>query len=278
LLDAHAVRQGDYEVRLLLAPECKQKIRIPDTERGWMSASGLTTTQLNDLRQFDSPTICNAVELWNLRPRNLGYMNLDIKACFPTFPPMVGYALTSTFRSMAPPRGGDAYGSIGAQLDAFDACPGPPVIVFQDLDEPCASATFGEVMCSTYKRFGAQGLITSGTGRDLAQVESLGFPAFTNGATAAHGYCHILSINRPVSVGGMIIYPGDLLHGDLNGITTIPAEIATEVPEVCREIARAEAIVLDYLRLEHVTIAGFNVARKECGDAINALGKRLRRE
>ena len=108
-------------------------------------SAGLSPDQLAELRQFDSPTICNAVELWNLRPRNTGYMNPTIKACFPAFPPMVGYALTSTFRSMAPPRGGDVYGSIGAQLDAFADIPGPPVIVFQDLDEPCASATFGEV-------------------------------------------------------------------------------------------------------------------------------------
>lgn len=241
-----------------------------------MAASGLTTAQLDALRQYDSPTICNAVELWNIHPRNLGYMNSSIKANFPQFPPMVGYALTSTFRSMAPPRGGDVYASIGAQIEAFADIPGPPVIVFQDLDEPSAAATFGEVMCTSYKRFGAQGLITSGTGRDLAQVEALGFPTFTNGACAAHGYCHILSINGPVSVGGMIIYPGDLLHGDLNGVTTIPTEIATEVPDVCKEIARAEAIVLDYLKSENVTVAGYNAARKECGDMINALGKRLR--
>jgi 4-hydroxy-4-methyl-2-oxoglutarate aldolase len=240
--------------------------------------AGLSPEQLAELRQFDSPTVCNAVELWNLRPRNTGYMNETIKACFPAFPPMVGYALTSTFRSRAPPRGGDVYGSIGAQLDAMSEIPGPPVIVFQDLDEPCASATFGEVMCTTYKRFGAQGLITSGAGRDLAQVDGLNFPAFTNGAIAAHGYCHIISINVPITVGGIIIYPGDLLHGDLNGVTTVPAEIASEVPEVCREIARAEAIILDYLKESAVTVAGFNAVRKECGDAINKLGKKLRGE
>ena len=241
-------------------------------------SAGLSPDQLAELRQFDSPTVCNAVELWNLRPRNTGYMNSSIKACFPAFPPMVGYALTSTFRSMAPPRGIDVYGSIGAQLDALADIPGPPVVIFQDLDEPCASATFGEVMCSTYKRFGAQGLITSGAGRDLAQVEGLGFPAFTNGAIAAHGYCHIISINVPITVGGIIVYPGDLLHGDLNGITTIPTEIASEVPEICREIARAEAIILDYLKQADVTVTGFNTARKECGDAINKVGKRLRSE
>ena len=218
------------------------------------------------------------MELWNLRPRNLGYMNESIKAMSPRLPPMVGYALTSTFRSMCAPRSGDAYGSIGAQLDAMSAVPGPPVIVFQDLDQPCASATFGEVMCTTYKRFGATGLITSGTGRDLEQVDNIDFPTFTNGAIAAHGYCHILSINIPVTVGGLTIFPGDLLHGDLNGVTTIPPEIATEVPEVCDEIARAEAIILNYLKGDKVDVAGFNAARKECGDQIAKLGKKLRGE
>lgn len=243
-----------------------------------MSAPGLTIAQLAELAKFDSPTICNAVELWNRLPRNEGYMDQSIKACFPQFPPMVGYALTSTFRSMKPPRSGDAYASIGAQLDAMASIPGPPVVVFQDLDQPCASATFGEVMCTTYQKFGAKGIVTSGTGRDLAQVEAIGFPAFTNGAIAAHGYCHILGINTPVTVGGMVIYPGDLLHGDLNGITTIPHDIASEVPGVCQEIADAEAIVLGYLKQESVTVAGFNEARRACGDAIEKLGRRLRGE
>lgn len=243
-----------------------------------MSTPGLSKAQLDELRQFDSPTVCNAVELWDLRPRNAGYMNSSIKACFPSMPPMVGYALTTTFRSMSPPRGGDAYSSIGSQLDAWDAIPGPPVVVFQDLDEPCAAATFGEVMCSTYKRFGAAGLITSGTGRDLAQVEALGFPAFTNGAMAAHGYCHFLTVNAPVTVGGIVVHPGDLLHGDLNGVTTIPIEIASEVAGVCLEIAKAEAIVLDYLKGETLSKSEFNARRKECGDMIGKLGKRLRGE
>src|SRR5438874_6843881 len=184
--------------------------------------SGVSADVLKQLALFDTPTIANAVELWNLRPRNLGYMNGSIVSCFPKLPPMVGYALTTTFRSMSPPRGGDAYAGIAQQLEAFSDFPGPPVIVFQDLDVPCASATFGEVMCSTYKAFGAAGLITSGTGRDLDQVEALAFPCFTGGTICAHGYCYLPSINVPVHVGGVTVHPGDLLHGDRNGVTTIP--------------------------------------------------------
>ena len=242
------------------------------------STTGLTAAQLAELAKYDSPTICNAVELWNLYPRNLGYMNDSIKASSPQLPPMVGYALTSTFRSMAAPRTGDAYGTMTKQLELFPTLPGPPVVVFQDLDQPVAAATFGEVMCTTYKKFGATGLITSGGGRDLAQVDGLGFPTFTSGAIAAHGYCHFPQINVPVTVGGMVIYTGDLLHGDLNGVTRIPHEIAGEVAHVCEEIAKAEAIILNYLKQPSVTVAEFDAARAECTSMINALGKRLRGE
>ncbi|MCC7424371.1 MAG: RraA family protein [Planctomycetaceae bacterium] len=236
----------------------------------------LTASDLAALREFDTPTICNVIELFNVRPRNTGYMNHHIKAAFPKMPPMVGFALTSTFRSMAAPRGGDAYASIVKQLEVIPSLPGPAVIVFQDLDEPTAAATFGEVMCTTYKAFGSTGLITSGTGRDLDQVERIGYPVFTSGANCSHGYCHILQVGLPVSVGGITVFQGDLLHGDLNGVTTIPIEIARAIPEGCRELAAAENIILDYLKGPGLTAKGLDDARKACGDAIAKLGKRLR--
>ena len=238
----------------------------------------LSAAQLADLAKHDTPTICNVIELWDIRPRNAGYMNHTIQACFPQLPPMVGYALTSTFRSMAPPRGGDVYASMTAQIEQFESLPGPPVIVFQDLDDPVASATFGEVMCTTYQAFGARGLITSGTGRDLDQVEAIRFPAFTGGTTCSHGYCHIISVGVPVTVGGIAVYQGDLLHGDRNGVTTIPHEIASEIPDACRELMAAEDVVLKYCRGGDINPKGFTEARNECGAMIARLGKRLRGE
>jgi regulator of RNase E activity RraA len=236
----------------------------------------LSAATLAELAKYDTPTVCNVVELWDLYPRNLGYMNASIVACYPKLPPMVGYALTSTFRAMSPPRSGDVYSGIAQQVEAFADMPGPPVIVFQDLDVPCAAATFGEVMCSTYKAFGSAGLITSGAGRDIEQVAALNYPAFTNGTICAHGFCHTLSVNVPVTVGGMTIYPGDLLHGDLNGVTRIPHEIASEVPDACREVMVAEAIVLDYLKGPNLNPKDFAEARKACAAKIKELEKRLK--
>lgn len=230
------------------------------------------------LARFDTPTVCNAIELFDVRPRNTGFMNDSIKACFPRMPPMVGYAVTSTFRSMSPPRSGDVYASMSQQVESYANLPGPPVMVYQDLDNPVISATFGEVMCSVYKAFGAKGLITSGAGRDLEQVENLGFPTFTSGAICAHGYCHTLAVNVPVTVGGICIYPGDLLHGDLNGVSTIPHDIASEVPQVCEELAAAEKFVLDYCRGSNLTPAGLGEARKECMAAMDRISTRVRRK
>ncbi len=238
--------------------------------------AGVSPETLAKLKKYDTPTICNVVELWDMRSRSRGYMDKSIMACYPKLPPMVGYALTTTFRSMEPPKGLDAYAGIAGQLEVFDQFSGPPVLVFQDLDQPCASATFGEVMCTTYKQFGASGLITSGTGRDLEQVAPLDFPCFTSGSICAHGYCHMLHINVPVTVGGMAIFPGELLHGDLNGITTIPVEVASEVPDACDELAAAEKIILDYVKGPNINPKGFAEARKACGAKIAELANRLK--
>jgi regulator of RNase E activity RraA len=238
----------------------------------------LNRDQLAALQKYDTPTVCNVVELFDVRPRSAGFMNDSIKCCFGHLPPMVGYALTTTFRSFSPPKSGNVYAGMKEQLDGFAELPGPAVVVFQDLDQPVCSATFGEVMCSVYKAFGAAGLITSGAGRDLDQVEAIKFPAFTNGTICAHGYCHMLHMNIPVTVGGLIIEPGVLLHGDRNGVTTIPAEVASEVADGCKDLMAAEQIILDYVRGPNPTVQGFAEARKASTDAINKIGQRLRKK
>jgi len=203
-------------------------------------------------------------------------MDARIQACFPKLPPMVGFAATATYRSAAPPRSGDVYAGIADQVESFAKLPGPPVVVFQDLDNPVAAATFGEVMATTYKCFGAVGLITSGAGRDLDQVEALAFPCFSNGTICAHGYCHIVHISIPVHVGGVMVQPGDLLHGDRNGVTTVPNEIASSVADACPEFMAAEAVVLDYLKHGGTDPKKFAAARKECHDRIETLAHKLK--
>jgi 4-hydroxy-4-methyl-2-oxoglutarate aldolase len=227
------------------------------------------------LCKYDTPTVCNVVELFDCRPRTHGYMDGRIQACFPKLPPMVGYASTATYRAAAAPRSGDVYANLADQLAAFTELPGSPVIVFQDLDNPVAAATFGEVMCTTYKSFGAAGLVTSGAGRDLDQVEALGFPCFSNGTICSHGCCHIMQTHVTVQVGGATVHPGDVIHGDRNGVTTIPNELASAVARACEEFAAAEAVVLNYLRAGPPNLPGFQKAYKECRERVEALARKV---
>ena len=238
----------------------------------------ITCETLEKLVKFDTPTICNLIELFDVRPRTAGYMDDRIKACFPEMPPMVGFAATATFRAFMPPRKGDGYASLDDQVERFGELDGPAIVVFQDLDSPSVAATFGEVMCTIYKTFGAQGLITSGTGRDLDQVRKIGFPVFTSGANCSHGYVHIPHIHIPVHVGGLAVYPNDLIHGDCNGVTTIPNDIAIEVADVGDEFVAAEAVILEAMHQPNPSLSTLKAARDEAGSRMDALRKRVSRK
>lgn len=241
-----------------------------------MEIPQLSPSDLALLRRFDTPTICNVIEVFKVRPQTAGYMDGRIRACFPEMPPIVGYASTVTFRSAAAPASGSAYGTLDSQVARFAELPQPVIVVFQDLDSPPVAATFGEVMAQTYKAFGAAGLITSGAGRDLDQVRAVGFPCFSDGVICSHGYPCILDVHVPVNVGGVTLHPGDLLHGDCNGVTTIPHDIASEVAHACEEFAAAEQIVIDYVKAGNVTPKGLGEARAAMAARIRKLSEQVR--
>jgi regulator of RNase E activity RraA len=237
----------------------------------------ITHDTLKRLAQFDTPTICNVIELFEVRPRTQGFMNATIRAAFPEMPSMVGFASTASFRSGAFPGKGDAYGTLERQVEGFVELPGPAVVVFQDLDDPAVGATFGEVMCSTYKGFGSVGLITSGGGRDLLQVKALNYPVFTGSTICSHACCHILHIDMPVRVGGLVVDSGDLLHGDANGVTNIPINIASAAADIAQEFVDAEKFVLDYVNGPgKKTPSGLASARKEYSAVVARLTDRVK--
>ena len=238
----------------------------------------ISSETLAKLRKIDTPTVCNLIELFNVRPRNLGYMDARIVAAFPEMPPMVGFAATATFRSASPPRKGDAYAGTADQVERFGELSGPAVVVFQDVDSPPAAATFGEVMCTTYKAFGAVGLITSGAGRDLEQVRAIDFPVFTNGTMCAHGYTHIPQIMVLVHVGGIIVSPDDLLHGDCNGVTTISHDIAAELADIADDFIAAEAVVIGAMREPYPTPKRLREAVAEMRGRVDAMRAKVARK
>ena len=238
----------------------------------------ITAETLRKLARFDTPTISNVIELFDVRSDTAGFMDHRIRANFPELPPMVGFASTATFRSCAPPRQGDAYSSLVEQVKRFEELPGPPVVVFQDLDDPPVGATFGEVMCSAYRAFGSVGLVTSGAGRDLEQVRALQFPVFTGSTICSHACCHILHLGCTVRVGGLVVNPGDLLHGDANGVVSIPPAIAGDVADAAPELVAAERIILDYCQGPgEKTVQGLTEVDRQVRAAFGKLRQRVSR-
>jgi regulator of RNase E activity RraA len=231
------------------------------------------------LRRFDSPTVANVIELFDVRPRNEGYMDRRIQACFPRMPPIVGFATTATFRSAQPAAHGDSYSSLVDQVERFvEEVPAPRIVVFEDLDGDPVGATFGEVLCTVFKAFGCVGLITSGAARDLDQVERLGFPAFASTTIVSHAHCRILDLNIPVTVGGLAVRPGDVLHADRNGVVSIPREILAETALGCEKLAAAEGEVFRAVEGGRPTVEGLRAAYQRTRERSGRLTAEVREE
>lgn len=220
----------------------------------------LTPDQWTTLRKVDSPTVANVIELFNVRSYAAGYTNLRMKALYPELPPAVGYAVTLTFRAAYPAASGNSYGGMPQIIADSMSMPEPRIVVFEDLDAPPQAATYGELMAASFQRFGFVGLITSGAARDVEEVRRLRFPCWASSVIVSHGFLHFPDFNVPITVGGLRIKPGDLLHADANGIVNIPHSIAAAVAELCKPFMEAERIALDYLRTPQPTVEGYRDA------------------
>jgi len=172
---------------------------------------------------------------------------------YPDFPPAVGFAVT-----------------------AMLSVSGPQMIVLHDLDDPPRAAAYGEIMVASFHRFGAVGLVTNGGGRDIEQVRGRRFPCWTSSLIVAHGYSRIMDIQIPVTIGGLTIRPGDLLHADGNGIVSIPADIAAGVAKRCAPYMEAEQIILKSLENERLSPDGYQAAIDKFKQALETLKLRAR--
>jgi len=189
----------------------------------------LNDAELQALKAWPTPAISNAIETFNVRPRNQGFM-LGIRCMYPDFEPMVGYACTATMLADSPSVKRDR-GATPAHWDNILATPGPRIAVIHDLDQPrCIGSLWGEVNANIHKALGCLGVVTDGGVRDLDEVQELGFHFFAADVIPSHAYVHIVDAGIPVKVGGLVVNNGDLLHADKHGIISIPQEIAREVP------------------------------------------------
>jgi regulator of RNase E activity RraA len=123
------------------------------------------------------------------------------------------------------------------------------VVVVEDLDDPPAhGAMWGEVNASVFTALGCVGAVTNGSVRDLDEVRAIGFHFFAGGAGVSHAYQRLVTVGQPVTVGGLRIAPGDLIHADKHGVLLVPQEIAAELPEAARKVIEREQELIRWLR------------------------------
>ncbi len=219
-------------------------------------AATLSFEQLSALRRIDSPTISNAIETFNLRPRVSGYVGYDIRCIFPALPPTVGYAVTCTVDSTTEGRQGIGFQKL---YELLATAPKPALVVMQDVgSDRLHSCHAGEVMSTQMKRLGAVGILTDGGLRDVKEVGVLGgFQYFCAGLVVAHGNPTCVSVGGEVTISGMRVSMGDLLHGDINGVVSIPAECAEQVAEAAYRVWAEEGETLRRIASpEFVTYSG----------------------
>jgi 4-hydroxy-4-methyl-2-oxoglutarate aldolase len=205
----------------------------------------LTEKDLDALRKFDTCMIANAVETFNVRLRNTGFTS-GIQCMFPDGAPMVGYAFTARLRSGEPPITGRVYHDRADLWNEILKCPFPRILVLQDLDNPPGRGAFiGDMHAAILMALGCVGYVTNGAVRELPSARALGVQLFAGSVAVSHAYAHIFDIGASITVGGMEVHPGNLLHGDRHGIVTIPTEIAAAIPRVAAERQGAERAVID---------------------------------
>src|SRR5947209_5133521 len=194
-------------------------------------ANALKPAELDALRAIDSPTIANAIEYFSVRPRVAGYCGANVRNLTPEAGVMLGYAVTCRGDSTTGDKDRREHSQLYRAIQAEQ--PLPVVVVIGDDGDPSKihlSCHAGEMMATTMKRVGAVGLLTNGGLRDIREINALGgFHYFGLGLVVAHGRPSIYDIGATVNIDGMEVRPGDLLHGDENGVTVIPAEIADKV-------------------------------------------------
>ncbi len=217
-------------------------------ERRRIMAKLLSPEEIEELRKISTPTISNAIETFDVRPRNEGFMNPEIKCILPELGPMVGYAATGTYMASRP-GGEDVEGKDQELWKHVLSIPAPRVVVVQDIDNPpCIGSLWGEVNGTIHKALGCVGTITNGGVRDLDEVRAMKFHFFASCVIPSHAYVHVVDVGKPVSIGGLTVRPGDLIHADQHGVITIPHEIARQVAARGREVEEKERTIINFFR------------------------------
>ncbi len=200
-----------------------------------------------DLVTFDSCTISNAVDSQRARLQNVGFTGPGIVCRTKVLSAMVGVALTLKVRSSEPPMKPAFYLEHEDWWERIEDAPYPRVLVIEDVDaHPGRGSLVGPVHACILKALGFVGVVTTGAVRGTREFAKIGLNAFSGNVSPSHAFCHVVEMGTPVEVAGMTIETGEIVHGDRDGVVSIPATLADKMPEAARRCAERDRSISEF--------------------------------
>ena len=214
------------------------------------------------LLRVDTPTACDAIEVAQGKRGFNAFTRGTMLASHTDVPAMVGYARTARIAAVAPPT--EAPEVIKARRMAYyrhmSEGPRPAVVVIEDMDFPhCIGAYWGEINTNVHKGFGMSGALTNGVMRDLGDLPD-GFPVVAGSIGPSHGFVHVKEVGTTVTVFGMQVADGDLIHADRHGGVVIPSEVLDTLEVAILKLLDTEKLVLDPARKDGFDLDAFETA------------------
>lgn len=215
---------------------------------------------LDLLRSVDTPTVCNAIEVAQGKRGFNAFTRGTMLCSDPAGAVIVGYAVTAKIAAVSPPT--EPQDMIRARRMAYykamAEAPKPSVAVVEDEDFPdCIGAYWGEVNTTIHKGFGMSGTLTNGVMRDLGDMAP-DYPVVAGSIGPSHGFVHVTALDTPVTVFGLTVRPGDIVHADRHGAVVVPPDIVGHLARAIAKMQQTEQLVLGPAREP-----GFNFAKFE---------------
>ncbi len=233
----------------------------------WMNDS-IKNDDLVCLTNWDTPTICNAIEELVPERRGHGFTIDHLFALDPDLPPVCGYARTATVRA-AKPSGESAAESMSKRAAYYEYIAkgqAPRITIIQDLDQkPGTGAFWGEVQTTIHKALGVVGAVTNGSFRDLRDSAS-GFNLLGGKVGPSHAFVHLVDIGCKVTVNGMTVSNDDIVHADQHGAVVVPPKCVKKIPEVVQKLIAREALILKAARKSDFCVEKLMVAIGDAAD------------
>ncbi|MCX7349739.1 MAG: RraA family protein [Alphaproteobacteria bacterium] len=229
----------------------------------------ISSDALLRLAQFDTPTICNALELVDTHTRTKGFNRLPLIAPFTDRGPVIGYARTAVIRSSTPHPEGRAE-QMRLRFGYYEYVengPRPSIAVIQDADETERNlgAFWGEVQTHLHQALGCSGVITDGAVRDIPQMAE-GFFVLAGSIMPSHVFADIVDYDCPVTVAGLQVAPGDIIHADCHGAVVIPRAAVGFIADASALLVRRESVILDACKRPGFSTADIRAAFKQMED------------